>query len=101
MCTTCVIFVSCAVGTWSAADATSCSACINKPSVNAHYTTNGTATDNVVAEKNTNAGSYALPAQNAYIFTFSDENSMTAKTYEDGAAFAFIAITKDSQGKDY
>ena len=25
---------------------------------------------------------------------------MTAKTYTDGAAFAFIALTKDSQGKD-
>ena len=62
---------------------------------------NGTATDHVVAEKQTNAGSYALPASGPYGFTFSDENSMTAKTYKDGAAFAFIALTKDkTTGED-
>ena len=61
---------------------------------------NGTANDHVVAEKSTNAGSAALPAQNAYIFSFADENSMTSKTYKDGAAFAFIALTKDKDGND-
>ena len=61
---------------------------------------NGTATDHVVAEKQTNAGSAALPAQNPYIFSFGDENSMTGKTYKDNAAFAFIALTKDKDGND-
>ena len=61
---------------------------------------NGTATDHVVAEKQTNAGSAALPASNPYGFTFADENSMTSKTYKDGAAFAFIALTKDKDGND-
>ena len=61
---------------------------------------NGTDTTHVVAEKATNAGSAALPATNPYGFTFADENSMTGKTYKDGAAFAFIALTKDKNGKD-
>ncbi len=61
---------------------------------------NGTATSNVIAEKTTNAGSAALPNSSPYGFTFSDENSMTAKTYTDGAAFAFIATTVQ-EGKTY
>ena len=54
---------------------------------------NGTATDHVVAEKQTNAGSAAMPNSNPYGFTFADENNMTSKKYKDGVAFAYIATT--------
>ena len=61
---------------------------------------NGSDTTHVVAEKATNAGSAVLPQTGPYTFTFADENSMTAKTYKDGANFAFIAMTVQD-GKNY
>ena len=61
---------------------------------------NGTATDHVVAENNTNNGSLSMPTAAPYLFTFGDENSMTSKTYKDGAAFAFIATTV-KEGQTY
>ena len=61
---------------------------------------NGTATDHVVAEKQTNAGSAALPNSNPYIFTFDTENNQTNKKYVDGASFAFIATTV-KEGQTY
>ena len=60
----------------------------------------GSATDNVVATKNTNAGSAALPASSPYIFTFGEANDVANKVYVDGAKFAMIATTTQG-GQDY
>ena len=61
---------------------------------------NGTDTTHVVAEKGTNAGSLAATNVSPYGFTFDTENNQAQKKYVDGAAFAFIALTKDKDGND-